>query len=426
MTRVSTSEPLAVLLSGQVVAQVHQPRPRAYRLEYEPSVRNADTTPLSLSLPPTTGVFNGAAVETYLWGLLPEDVRAREAVRRTHPGTDPNDALSLLAAIGKECAGAVQFCVLGEVDDVLEDSGWLEPASPVNLEVRLSGLRMNPEAGWLLPDEHWSLAGTQAKFGVRRQADKWYWAHGAQATTHIVKPGVSTLRAQVLVEHLTMAAARHLGLLAAPTEFLDFHSERALVVERFDREVSDGGAVTRVHQEDLSQAMGVSQKYEEFGGPSPEAIIDLLRTSAATARQGRDNVDAFVDALVFNTIVAATDAHARNHAVILDRDQVRFAPLHDVATSLAYERRATQSRRLSMQIDGIFDAAMVDDKAWVEFARANRLDDGRVMSQVRHVRDGAAGAFEAALLEVEADDWDQQVSGVAQRLLPNLAAHLGG
>lgn len=418
------TETLAVLMFGAVVAHVHHRRSAGYRLEYEMQAREPGSTPLSLSLPPAIGTFTGEVVETYLWGLLPEDPRARVAIQRTHAGVNPEKPLSLLSAIGKECAGAVQLCPPEEVDRVAHSVGTLESASLADVEARLSAMRIDPEAGWVMPHEHWSLAGTQSKFGIRHKDGTWWWAHGAQPTTHIVKPGVRELRGQALVEHLTMRAGHHLGLRIARTEFLDFLSERAVVVERFDRAIEAGGAVVRTHQEDVCQALGIRHKYEEYGGPSASAIIRLLRESAATAQQGRDNVNDFVDGLLFNTVIAATDAHARNYALVLKGDQVQFAPLYDVATSLAYDPPGAGARRLSMQIGGTFDAAGVDDNAWRRFARENRLDDDRVLDRVDHLRNGVVDAFEAAVQEVASDDWDGQVSEVAQRLLPSLATHL--
>jgi serine/threonine-protein kinase HipA len=213
-------------------------------------------------------------------------------------------------------------------------------------------------------------------------------------------------------------------LRIARTKFLDFHSERAVVVERFDRAVEASGEVVRTHQEDVCQALGIRQKYEEYGGPSAPAIIRLLRESAATAQQGRSNVNDFVDGLIFNTVIAATDAHARNYALVLEGDRVQFAPLYDVATSLAYGPPGAGPRRLSMQIGGTFEASSVDDDTWLRFARENRLDHDRVLDRVDHVRGGVVDAFDAAVLEMAADDWDSQVSEVAQRLLPALATHL--
>ena len=421
---VTTIDALAVVLSGVLVAHVERTPSGAYRLEYEPSAKSHGSTPLSLSLPPEVGSFVGESVGTFLWGLLPENPLALAAVQRTHRGVDLRDPMSLLAAIGKDCAGAVQFCRPDEVADLLSGTGSLEPASGADIEQRLSELRLDPQAGWVMPSEHWSLAGMQAKFGIRRSENSWWWAHGSQATTHIVKPGVSGLRAQALVEHLTMRAGAHLGLSVAATEFVDFESERALVVTRFDRASTRDGGVTRIHQEDVCQALNIREKYEQDGGPSASVVIRLLRESAATARQARENVGDFVAGLIFNTVVAAPDAHARNYALTLDEDQVQLAPLYDLATSLAYDPTAHAARQVSMQIGGAFITSEVDEDAWKRFADDNGLSPEWITEQVDRIRGSAVDAFERAIREAADNDWDNQVGVVAERLLPALASQL--
>ncbi|WP_271623644.1 HipA domain-containing protein [Bradyrhizobium sp. CCBAU 11430] len=55
-------------------------------------------------------------------------------------------------------------------------------------------------------------------------------------------------------EHICLQLARELGLPAAETKVMPFEQEIAIVVERYDRQVS-GNDVIRVHQEDICQAM---------------------------------------------------------------------------------------------------------------------------------------------------------------------------
>src|SRR3546814_4239685 len=78
----------------------------------------------------------------------------------------------------------------------------------------------------------------------------------------------------------------------------------------------------RVHQEDMCQALGLhpSQKYQSDGGPSPDKIADLLRVSMPP-RAASSAVEAFVDALAFNWLVAAPDAHAKNYALLLRSEE---------------------------------------------------------------------------------------------------------
>lgn len=412
---------LAVLLAGEHVADVERTRRGVIRLTYHDSATRPGSTPLSLSLPPQRSTFTGETVEGYLWGLLPESEDARNALRRTH-GADPRDPLSLLAAIGKDCAGAVQFCLPDEIDETRDRVGWLEPVSNSEIEARLVEMRMDEDSSWALPGDHWSLGGMQQKFTLRRESGRWFYARGAEPSTHIVKPGVHRMEAQALIEHVSMRAARHLGLGAAHTEYADFASERAIVVQRFDRARDGAENVGGVHQEDLCQALGVREKYEEQGGPSAKTIAALLRDSASTASGARGNIEAFLDGLIFSTVIGAPDAHARNYSVILDGDVVRLAPLYDVASGLAYSVDPRRPRVLSMSIGGTFDLAAIDADAWRRCAGDLGLAEDLVLDRVAGISHSTPDAFDKALGEI--DDWDGSVSSVRSRLMSGLRRHL--
>jgi len=408
---------LAVLLGGEHVAMVERTR-STLRLTYLEHVRRSDVTPLSLALPPVLGTHSGAPVEAYLDGLVPDSDAALAALKNQY-AVDTKDQLSILAAIGKDCAGAVQFCLPEEIEQLQAREGELVPVSDAEIEQRLAEMDVDEDASWILPGEHWSLGGTQQKFALRWHGG-WHTAHGAEPTTHIVKPGVRALRAQALAEHVSMRAATALGLPAAHTEFTEFKSQLAIVITRFDRVADEQGQLVRRHQEDLCQALGLVEKYEEYGGPSASDVIDLLRAASETPRAARANVDAFVDGLIFNTVIGAPDAHARNYAVLLEGDQVRLSPLYDVASGLGYGAGGGQ-RKLSMSIGGTFLLTEVTREAWRRFAQSARLDDERLLARLAEIAERAPEVFATALAEV--DDWHGQARELSARLLPELRRH---
>nr|WP_255461448.1 HipA domain-containing protein [Isoptericola sp. BMS4] len=240
---------------------------------------------------PRTTSPSFSRVATFLQGLVPENDAALRAIARRH-GVDAGDLLDFLSAIGKDCRGAVQFCLEGEVEATIHRDGHLEEeCSDGEIEARLDEMDTDEDASWTMPGEHWSLGGTRQKFALRRHDDRWFIAHDAEPTTHIVKPGVRKMRAQALVEHVTMRAAAALGVRVAHTEYTAFKSQDAIVVTRFDRDVAGDGAVVRRHQEDLCQAVGNDEKYEEGGGPTALDLIRLLRDSAAERRALRRLAD---------------------------------------------------------------------------------------------------------------------------------------
>jgi serine/threonine-protein kinase HipA len=266
----------------------------------------------------------------------------------------------------------------------------------------------------------------QNKFALRRSGGAWFEARGAAPTSHKLKPGVHGLAAQALVEHVSMRAAGACGVDVAHTQYLGFKSEHAVVITRFDRRAGQGIAVqgrtagdamVRVHQEDMCQALGVSQKYQEFGGPSAAAIIELLRATARTVADGAMSVSRFVDGLVYNVLIAAPDAHARNYAVLLDGENVRLAPMFDIATSLAYDAPTGGGRALAMSIGGQFDAMRIGREQWIRFAAENRLDPAFLLDRVSSMAQALPGAMRGALDGID-DDWDGAAAALRDRLIP--------
>src|SRR5699024_4969948 len=176
---------LAVLLGGEHVAMVERTR-STLRLTYLEHVRRPDVTPLSLALPPLLGTHSGAPVEAYLDGLVPDSDGALAALKNQY-GVDTKDQLSSLAAIGTDCAGAVQLCLPEEIERLQACEGELVPVSAAEIEQRLAEMGVDEDACWILPGEHWALGGSQQEFALPWQAGS-HPADGADPLTQIVKP----------------------------------------------------------------------------------------------------------------------------------------------------------------------------------------------------------------------------------------------
>jgi serine/threonine-protein kinase HipA len=134
--------------------------------------------------------------------------------------------------------------------------------------------------------------------------------------------------------------------------------------------------MARVHQEDMCQALALppTAKYQNDGGPSPEQIIDLLRSTIRPATVAETTVHRFIDALAFNWIIAGTDAHAKNYSVLLAADQVRLAPLYDIASALPYDDMYTPKLRMAMRVGGEYRVERIGGRHWRRFAAQNALD----------------------------------------------------
>ena len=202
------------------------------------------------------------------------------------------------------------------------------------------------------------------------------------------------------------------------TRVSHFGDESAIVVDRYDR-LEIGDRVTRVHQEDLCQATGVApgRKYQSEGGPSPVQIVDLLRTSMS-ARTAADAVWRFIDALAWNWLIAGTDAHAKNYSLLLANNQVRLAPLYDIASALPYGPHE-RNLRLAMKIGGHYDV-FLQRNSWPRAAKELGVGADVLVDRVRKLALVAADAFSdaasaPAVIELERDLAPRLVDLVADR-----------
>lgn len=77
-----------------------------------------------------------------------------------------------------------------------------------------------------------------------------------------------------------------------------------------------------------------------------------LLHEVARPRDARQDVERFALALVFNWLIAGTDAHAKNYSLLLSGTQVRLAPLYDIASALPYDRIDILGAKLAMKLGG--------------------------------------------------------------------------
>lgn len=385
------SNTLAVLLDNAVAGTVTRLQAGRLRLAYDDGYRTDGHTPLSVSMPTSVRSHPDAAITPWLWGLLPDNpqVLARWG-RRFHTPVKPFSLLS--TPVGHDCAGAVRFAATDEALQVLSAPGSVTWLTEAEVAERLRELRED-RAAWLGRDftGQFSLAGAQAKTALLYEDGRWGEPSGAAATSHILKPAVAGLDDHDLNEHLCLDAAGRAGLVVARTHVARFGDESAIVVKRYDRRVHDG-RLGRIHQEDVCQALGLhpDRKYQCDGGPGPAAVVDLLRNVMAPLAAD-DAVWRFFDALIWNWLIAGTDAHAKNYSLLLAGDEVRFAPLYDVASALPYD---VHERKLHFAMKIGDDYRVHPERnTWDKAARELGLDVDRALDRVATLAEKAPDAF---------------------------------
>jgi len=181
--------PLNAFLNGRLVGQLRRATSGAIDFQYDRSWLDWEHTfPASISLPLREDRYIGDPVIAVFDNLLPDnkDIRARVAERTQADGVD---AYSLLAAIGRDCVGALQFLPDG---DEPGNMGELEatPISDKGIADTLSNLANSPLGVGKSKEFRISFAGAQDKTAFLRWKGKWHIPHGTTATTHIFKPQI--------------------------------------------------------------------------------------------------------------------------------------------------------------------------------------------------------------------------------------------
>ncbi|NCU77362.1 MAG: type II toxin-antitoxin system HipA family toxin [Synechococcaceae bacterium WB7_1C_051] len=306
--------------------------------------------PLSLSLPAGFGAttLSGNAVESWFDNLLPDSdaIRRRAQTRFQAASTS---AFDLLAAIGRDCAGAVQLLPINE-----EPSGFdrieARPLSDKEIGLRLRAVTAAPAPGSLGPEPEelrLSVAGAQEKTAFLWHNNQWCLPLGSTPTTHLFKlpmgvigDGQIDFSSSVENEWLCSKVLMAYGLPVASTEMARFNGERCLIVQRFDRRLHSGGAYwLRLPTEDCCQATATpaANKYENSGGPGMQSIAELLAQSSE-----RSDLADFFKAQVLFWMLRAIDGHAKNFSLFLNPGgRFQLTPLYDVLSAWPVIGRAS-------------------------------------------------------------------------------------
>jgi serine/threonine-protein kinase HipA len=415
---------LVALLSGREIGRVRKDRHGRLSFTYDESWRQSERAyPLSLSMPLGAATHPHGAIDTFLWGLLPDnDAILKKWAQKFQ--VSARNAFGLIANVGEDCAGAVQFVRpdrLSEVADKAQHVEWLNEEAVAE---RLKALR-DDLAAWRVPRDtgQFSLAGAQAKTALLFQDGRWGVPSGRTPTTHILKPPTPAFDGHVENEHFCLGLSRALGLPTALSRVARFKDEIAICVERYDRVWTDGGEVVRVHQEDTCQSLSVhpADKYEKDGGPGAVEIVRLLRDHSSN----RDaDISTLASALVFNWLIAGTDAHAKNYSVLIGADaQVRLAPLYDIASALPYDDLDINKLKLAMRVGGEYRLRDIGARNWWRLAEALRLDRDIITDTVRGIAQKIPDEA-AAMRTAMADDGlaHRTIDRLVDRLVPRAAA----
>lgn len=342
MARRPRHVPLRVLLNNRLVGRLTKAATGAIEFRYEADWLGWEhALPVSLSLPLREDPFRGETVTAVFDNLLPDSDALRRRVAQK-VGAAGTDAYSLLAAIGRDCVGALQFVADDDDhDDDRHGDGHALSGDAVNdeaIEKLLKGLAEAPLGLTRDDDFRISVAGAQEKTALLHHSGKWLKPHGTTPTTHIFKtqigelPNGIDLSNSVENEYYCLKLAAAFGLPVNHAEIATFGETTALVIERFDRRWTRDGRLLRLPQEDCCQALSVppTRKYQSDGGPGMVKLLDLLKGSDTPS----EDQAILLKAQIFFWLIGATDGHAKNFSIfITPGGRYRLTLLYDVLTA---------------------------------------------------------------------------------------------
>ncbi len=358
---------------------------------------SAKAVPLSYSLPLREGEFSHRACAGFFNGILPEEA-GRELIAK-NLGISARNDFSMLAEIGRECAGAVIFMPEGE--PLPEKEYHYRPLDEAGLAQILRELPTRP----LLAgggEVRLSLAGAQSKIAVAVTEEGIALPLGGAPSTHILKPAVERFEGIVYNEAFCMKLAAAVDLPVAEVGFGRAEDVEYLLVERYDRKHRPDGRILRLHQEDFCQALGTrsEQKYQAEGGPSLKDCFALLRQASAAPVV---DLRLLLDAVIFNVLIGNHDAHGKNFSLLYDRyggrlaaallppKKAMLAPFYDLIATAVYPEL---SSKMAMKIGGEYQSELLLDRHFAKLAEDAGLSANMTVARRKELAETVLSALD--------------------------------
>jgi serine/threonine-protein kinase HipA len=140
----------------------------------------------------------------------------------------------------------------------------------------------------------------------------------------------------------------------------------------------------------------------------------------------RQSVRHYVNALAYNWLIYAPDAHAKNYSILLAGAEAESSPLYDISSVLPYPTTKQgagfelHTMMTAMSVNRKYQNNLVVGDDWVALGNALRLDGAEVLSWVSDLAERVPDAFaDAARAELP------MVSGLAlvTRLVDGVATY---
>lgn len=199
-----------------------------------------------------------------------------------------------------------------------------------------------------------------------------------------------------------MMTAENMGI-EIPESFIvnvgDGRDEEVLLAtKRYDRAIKDGlkkinglSVPYRLHQEDFSQAMGISahNKYESDNAGYLKMMFEIIRQKSFNPIA--DQLKMW-DICIFNYLIGNTDNHIKNVSLLYDEElkTVRLAPAYDILSTVIY---TSSTRDMAFSIGNEYDIEKITRDSFRREAANIGLGEQMAMKRFDYL----ANAFPYAL-----------------------------
>jgi serine/threonine-protein kinase HipA len=260
-----------------------------------------------------------------LSNLLPEGALREMLASRLKVHID--DEFKLLGYLGRDLPGALVAMPMA-IEDI--------PAYVLQHENAPESVEISFEDGV----HHFSLAGVQMKFSMRRQDGRYRIPESGDRGDWIVKPPSTRHKNVPLNEFSAMRLAGLAGVDIPEIRLVEVaklvklpqinlpDEKYAFAIRRFDRQGQE-----RVHTEDFAQVL-TKYPHEKYDGASYEQIGKILFNFTG---HGLANAQQFARRLLVNILLANGDAHLKNWSLIYpDTFTPELSPAYDIVTTRVY------------------------------------------------------------------------------------------
>lgn len=251
----------------------------------------------------------------------------------------------------------------------------------------------------------------QPKLGLPDPTDKLAIPKNGAPSTIIIKPENPILTGILENEAYCLYLAKLIGIDVIDFHIIESSKENALAIARYDRTQKKDGSIRRLHQEDFAQTNNILpiQKYEIGGLVNGPDLKTLLLTSDHLLPTDELKL---LDRVIFSILVANTDAHAKNYAMILSAEP-RLAPLYDVSSVLLWD---FVNQFYAQKIAGKkLKPVYITQNHWKQLAEQSNFNPYNVVIRVQHLVD------EMVAKKGEACDLVAGQKGTSKKMVSHIA-----